>query len=142
MRKPGKSVGLTARVGATKPVESMSETQLQKSIVDALNQAGYWAFRVNSGTRSNGTVKLAPKGTPDICLVSPPGWLEVKLPGKELSEDQKTWHARARRLGVRVATVTGTMESLVWAGDWTSADAKRVGLALDLKKLAEEMSDG
>lgn len=114
----------------------MSETDLQSAIMKALKQAGYWAFRVNSGGRQ-GRVRLAPDGTPDICVVSPHGWLEVKQPGKPLRPAQSDWHAQAQRLGVRVAVVTSVGEAVSVAGDWTRQDNLRDGLALELKRLVE-----
>lgn len=78
----------------------MTETDIQREALEALKLIGVWAFRVNAGQR--GTVRLAPKGTPDICLPGL-GWLEAKLPGERLNPDQVKWHERAEREGVRVA---------------------------------------
>lgn len=117
----------------------MTETELQASILKALEQGGYWAFRVNSGQRDSGRVRLAPAGTPDICLVSPAGWLEVKVPGEKLNPKQVEWHARARRKGVRVATVESIRDALVSAGDWTKQDAMREGVAFELRRIVEAM---
>lgn len=116
----------------------MSETELQASILKALTQAGYWAFRVNSGGRI-GRTKLAPAGTPDICLVSPAGWLEVKLPGEGLNPKQKDWHAKAQCKGVRVTTVDSVAAALASAGDWTKQDAMREGVAFELRRIVEAM---
>lgn len=101
----------------------MSETKLQKSIVDELEKFGFWAWRVNAGTRASGRIKLAPVGTPDICVVSPSGWIEVKLPGNDLSDDQREWHARAKRFGVRVTTVWSVGEAVTVVNAWRSEDA-------------------
>jgi hypothetical protein len=120
---------------------AMSETELQKQIIYALRSSGYWAFRVNSGRSrgAGGMVQGAPPGTPDICLVNPAGWLEVKLAGEKLKPSQLEWHERARKAGVRVATVCTIGEALIFAGDWTRQDSMRVGLALRLKSIAEEV---
>jgi hypothetical protein len=117
----------------------VSETDLLRSIIKELTSAGYWVFRVNSGTRGSGTVKLAPPGTPDICCVSPPGWIEVKLPGESLSEKQAEWHARAKGRGVRVGSVSGVSEAMVLVGTWVRQDSTREGAALELKRIAEDM---
>lgn len=96
----------------------MSETELQRAILKALKQAGFWAFRVNTGGRQ-GRVKLAPPGTPDICLVHPSGWLEVKLPGQGLTPAQGVWFDQALVYGVRAATVTSVADALAYAREWS-----------------------
>lgn len=113
----------------------MSETQLSKSIRGALEAAGVWNQRVNSGkllASSGGRsymVQLAPKGTPDILVLSPYGWLEVKRPGEKLSADQVAWHARAERERVRSAVVHSIEEALMQVSLWKVADeAKGPGL--------------
>lgn len=93
-----------------------TETELQSEILDALRRIGAWAYRVNAGSR--GGVRMAPAGTPDICVIDPPGWLEVKRPGEKLSPDQKVWHDKARRRGIRVATVTNKEQALVLVTAW------------------------
>lgn len=93
----------------------MSETKLQRVILDGLNAAGYWAFRVNSGMR--GTVRLAPPGTPDICLPAL-GWMEVKDKEGKLRPAQVRWHERAAREGVRVAVVRSLADALRAAIEW------------------------
>lgn len=103
----------------------MSEIQLQKSIVVELEKFGFWAWRVNAGTRGNGRIKLAPAGTPDICVVSPEGWIEVKLPGEDLSDVQRAWHARAIALGVRVATAWSVYDAVKVAREWRDANRLR-----------------
>jgi hypothetical protein len=116
----------------------LSETDLQRSILKALEQSGYWAFRVNSGLRGSGKVQLAPAGTPDICCVSPPGWIEVKLPGEGPNDAQRDWHARARRLGIRVEIVDSMRDALAIVGRWAQQDASRTGLMFQLRQLAAE----
>lgn len=112
----------------------MSETDLQRTILEELSKAGYWAMRVNSGGRQ-GRVRLAPDGTPDICLIAPYGWIEVKLPGKGLRPAQADWHAKAQRLGVRVAIATSAAEAIDVAGEWSRQDSIRDGLVFELKRL-------
>lgn len=79
----------------------MSETAFQSQVMKLLERMGVWAFRVNSGGK-RGRVRLAPAGTPDICLPAL-GWLELKVGDGELSEAQVAWHERAKKEGVRVA---------------------------------------
>jgi hypothetical protein len=72
-----------------------SETQLQTEILDVLNSNGFRAIRINSGLARGlygGVIHLAPKGTPDILIQHPYGWVEVKRPGEKLNDDQQTWH--------------------------------------------------
>lgn len=101
----------------------MSETQLSASIRSALERLGVWCMRVNSGgyrSRSRG----APKGTPDILLMGPApvagSWLEVKDPnGKNRDEaSQPIWHQRAKKMGVRVATVRSMSEAVEVVRSW------------------------
>ena len=101
----------------------MSETDLQRAIIKALDQAGYWAFRINSGRfrGAGGYSQGAPAGTPDICVVWPPGWLEVKLPKGTLSQKQEHWKTRARRHGLRVAVVSTVLDALAVVHDWATA---------------------
>ena len=94
----------------------MTETELQSAILAALGRLGVWAWRVNAGAR--GGVRMAPAGTPDICIVDPAGWLEVKLPGQDLRPLQRIWHRRAGERGVRVAVVTSVEEAVSIVRDW------------------------
>ena len=99
-----------------------SETQLQTEILDALHRIGVWAWRVNAGVR--GGVRMAPAGTPDICVVNPPGWLEVKRPGEKLRAEQRAWHEKARRRGVRVATVTSRQQAVTLVKAWACPEGE------------------
>lgn len=98
----------------------MTETDLIRITIKALKSVGYWPIRINSGSAKikRGYLHLAPKGTPDICLVYPCGWLEAKLPGEKCSPDQTAWHARARAHGVRVGVFTTDAEALEYARKW------------------------
>jgi hypothetical protein len=103
-----------------------TETELQAAIIHALSRLGWWVWRVNAGTR--GGVRMAPKGTPDICVVAPvEGWLEVKLPGERLRPAQSMWHARAGRLGVRVAVVTSVAQAVEVVTAWRDKKEKARG---------------
>jgi len=62
----------------------MSETSnLTGPILKALNNAGYFAMRLNSGSAKRGKywIQLCPRGTADILLCPPhraPIWIETK----------------------------------------------------------------
>jgi len=62
----------------------LSETSgVTRPILDALNKAGYFAMRLNSGSARIGKywVKLCPAGTADIVVYPPyklPLWVETK----------------------------------------------------------------
>lgn len=80
-----------------------SETDLQRDILRTLRVCGIRAIRINSGGRI-GRVKLAPAGTPDILVMHPYCWLEVKDASK-LSAVQRDWHRWAAEHGVPVFVV-------------------------------------
>ena len=68
----------------------MTESQIQKQIIDYLRTIGAIVFRMNSGsTRHN--VKLAPPGTPDILAVlrTQTIWIEVKTETGVLRDSQR-----------------------------------------------------
>ncbi len=110
------------------------ETKLTRAIIDALNLLpGVWCMRVNSGQGKRGGryIKLAPKGTADIVgccdghgrrtvgglriqMASRGRFfgLEVKLPGEDLSDDQREWAATITTIGGYVATVRSVAEAL------------------------------
>lgn len=88
----------------------MTETDLQRSILDGLEKAGFWAMRINAGRK--GGVRMAPKGTPDIMVLQPYLWLEVKLPNGELGEDQVRFFERAKREAIPCVVVRSLHEAL------------------------------
>lgn len=88
----------------------MSETELQRVILDGLEKAGFWAMRINAGRR--GGVRLAPKGTPDILVLQPYLWLEVKLPSGELGEDQERFFERAKKEAIPCVVVRSLRDAL------------------------------
>lgn len=105
----------------------MNETTLSAQIRQALESAGYWVERMQSGKAKvrRGYMQLCSPGTPDLLVVSPYGWLEVKVPGKKRNPDQIAWHARAKKLGIRVAVVTSAGDALAEVLFWkrTGGDA-------------------
>ena len=87
------------------------ETALSRAIRKALHDCGYPTLRINSGGRQ-GRVQLAPAGTPDILVLRPYLWLEVKRPGKPLSPSQVAWHEWANQQGIPVAVVSSEGEAV------------------------------
>ncbi len=97
----------------------MSETKLSKEIRDALTDAGIWAMRINSGKVPvrGGFMHLAPTGTPDVLVIHPYGWLEVKG-DSPTSEEQVKFRERAAKSGVRHAEVRSVEDALRTVLSW------------------------
>jgi hypothetical protein len=69
----------------------MTESEIQKQIVDFLKLSGCLVFRMNAGKRQN-NMTLAPAGTPDLMAITRCGdtiWLEVKTETGKLRETQE-----------------------------------------------------
>ena len=100
-----------------------SETEIQSGILKTLRRFGVWADRYQAGMVKIGGnwIHLGEAGAPDILVLDPYGWLEVKVPGGKPSEVQKRWHAKARARGIRVEVVTHEGEAtrvvLKWRSD-------------------------
>ncbi len=115
----------------------MTETPIQKQILDALNLSPKIgkAIRINTGGRTRRT-NLAPTGTPDIfgwfargrvptsnsdyALSHNPAsyrgqafWIEVKLPGKNPTPAQAKFIEHANKTGA-VAFVARSLEDIQW----------------------------
>lgn len=111
----------------------MSETDLQRAILEALAARGHWAMRMNSGTHTidaTGTharrvIRSAPGGTPDILVLKPYGWLEVKAARGKLTENQISWHERAERELVRAKVVLSIGAALRVVEGWARDDSVR-----------------
>lgn len=109
-----------AKKKSTRAKNKTEEHKIQKAIIEALNQLGFSVWRTNSGVifLPGRAVQLAPSGTPDILGYDAEGKfvaLEVKLPGKKPSKNQKAWIAKARASGCDVDVVHSLDESLGWA---------------------------
>ncbi len=87
-----------------------NESQRQRAILDGLEKVGIWAIRINAGRR--GGVRMAPKGTPDILVLQPYLWLEVKDEDGELNDDQVRFFERAKREGIPCALVRTPAEAI------------------------------
>ena len=97
----------------------MAETKLSKSIRTGLERLGYWVIRVQSGVlpvQKFGKlyfVHCAEAGTPDLLVIAPVWcFLEVKTAKGRLNDDQKAWHAKAKKRGVPVKVVRSLSEAL------------------------------
>lgn len=108
----------------------MSETDLVRAIIGALQLKGIWCWRVNSGVtvlgsgKSKRVIKGAPAGSPDIEGIFPPGsgrffGLEVKTETGRVLASQQRWHEKARGQGVRVAVVRSVAEALEAVRGWS-----------------------
>lgn len=99
-----------------------SETALSRAIRQALESAGCWTMRVNSGRirlSHGGWMWLAPAGTPDVLVLAPVrGWLEIKRPGETLTSDQELMHARLTGAGWNVAVAHSAGEALEIVRGW------------------------
>lgn len=78
----------------------MSETSgITKPIREALEEAGYFVMRLNSGVAkvAGRRIRLCPKGTADLVIYAPyklPIWVESK-PLKDAHHDKETIQAQA-----------------------------------------------
>lgn len=96
----------------------MSESTIQRAILDALLAAGAFAFRAQAGKVKvrGGWMTLCPPGTPDILVIVPPRGLvlglEVKTATGEERESQLAWAAKVRARGGVVETVRSPSEAL------------------------------
>jgi hypothetical protein len=102
----------------------VSETDLSRSIRNALQAKGCKVIRIQSGVvhvaaRKPGQPKYymhcAPIGTPDLLVIREPAiytWLEVKTEDGKLNRYQQDWHEWATSSGIRVATVRSISEAI------------------------------
>ena len=81
----------------------MTETEIQKEIIEYLKTIGAIVFRMNSG-RAKNNVKLCPPGTPDLMAVLKTGiiWIEVKTETGTLRDTQVKMHKKLTDLNQNV----------------------------------------
>jgi hypothetical protein len=94
----------------------VTETAIQKQIIDCARAMGYKPFRMNSGQARN-NVKLHAAGTPDLLIIMPRGrslWVEVKRPGQHPTAIQMKRHKELRDMG-HACTVCRSVEEFVEA---------------------------
>ena len=95
----------------------MTEADVQRQIVAALKQMGYWVARIQSGKVKvrGGWMQLAPEGTADILAIRGEKtlWCEVKRPkGGIHSQEQQEFAAIARRAGHEYIVATSVEDIL------------------------------
>ena len=98
-------------------LSDMSESEIQRSIIDYCTAKGALVFRMNSGHSGRHNVKLHPPGTPDLFVVKKPVaiWIEVKTAKGKVSEIQHKMHERLTDLGqvVIVARSSDDVKGLI-----------------------------
>jgi hypothetical protein len=67
--------------------------------------------------------KLCDPGVPDVQVLDPRGWLEVKTESGVLSADQVEWSQWLRDRDWRVAVVTSEVETMRVLQHWRAEDA-------------------
>ena len=81
----------------------MTESEIQKQIIDYCSSRGALVLRMNSGSR-NYNNKQAPAGTPDLLVIRLPEsvWIEVKTKDGKVSDIQKKMHTELINRGQAV----------------------------------------
>lgn len=97
----------------------MTETAIQKEIMQTARAMGHKCYRINSGRAKTkgGYVHLAEMGTPDLFVIMSGGrslWVEVKKPGEEPTVVQRLRHRELRNMGHAV-TVARSVEDFIEA---------------------------
>ena len=106
----------------------MTETDLQRAIMSALRASGFWALRLNAGSMMVGEkgaqrrIRMAEPGTPDILVLKPYGFLEVKTAKGRIGMSQVRWHNKASEHGVRTAIVRSIGAALQTVKTWRDED--------------------
>lgn len=96
----------------------MSESDIQRAIILALQTLGVFAIRMQAGKVKvrGGWMQLAPAGTPDIYVLVPPSglslWLECKTLVGEERESQLAWRTKAQARGAVVEIVRSVQDAL------------------------------
>lgn len=98
-----------------------AEAVMQTEIINAMNEAGYFAWRLYTGPiiRKGGRKGPNPaKGMPDVLAIKE-GQLyciEIKGPKTSLAPHQKTWLEKADSFGAKVYVVRDAHDFLVGLG--------------------------
>lgn len=82
----------------------MTETEIQKQIIETLHLNGCVVLRMNSGKGRNNQT-LCPEGTPDLLCITRRGvyyWIEVKTETGKLRDSQKETIADLKSRGCHV----------------------------------------
>jgi hypothetical protein len=108
----------------------VTETELQRAIIVALQKMGVWVIRT-AVSRKRGRGLTGEPGMPDLCLPEY-GWAEVKLPSNELQAEQVAWHDRARRRGIKVGTWRSVGEAVDQVLVWQTLARVRSAAPIDI----------
>lgn len=114
----------------TVSVPELTETQIQKQILDYLATIRIFAWRNNTrSVRVGGRLMhFGHRGSPDILGVLPGGTLlaiEVKKPGEEPSDPQKEFLSRLSAAGARVI-IADCLEDVISQVSWDRLRRDRV----------------
>jgi hypothetical protein len=113
---------------------AQSEHSLQTEVIRYLTRYHvgdvFWFAVPNAGRRTfSAAAKLRAegmlRGVPDLCIVLPAGrtgWLELKSATGALSDDQKGFRARCRRLDHQYATARTLEEAKDHLRSWRAVD--------------------
>lgn len=89
--------------------DCVTESKIQRGIINLLVRRGYEVYRLNSGKVRVGSrwIRLCPAGTPDLLALGRDGrllWVEVKTTDGKLSRAQQEAHSllRSRKQAVLV----------------------------------------
>jgi len=95
----------------------MTETEIQKQIIDFLKALSFIVFRMNAG-KGRHNQYLAPKGTPDLLVIGRGRtlWIEVKTATGTVSADQKIMHDKLAAEGQTVI-IARSVEDVKYAID-------------------------
>ena len=94
----------------------MLESDIQRDIIKYLESQGYFVFRMNAG-KVKYNVKLSFPGTPDLLCLTGEGkllFIEVKMPGKKLSDIQSKMHLELKKRGYDVIVAYSLEEVITY----------------------------
>jgi len=90
----------------------VTETELQRAIIETLKTLGFWVVRTaRSKRRGRRDVHSLEDGFPDLMVLQPLMFMEVKLPGGVMEETQVKWHAKAKEAGLPVCVVESARQA-------------------------------
>ena len=95
-----------------------NESELQEACFDLARSCGFWVMRMgNNSKRGRYMAKSGEDGMLDSLLPAY-GWIEVKMPGEELNENQRKFVAKLDRDGVPWAVAETPEQFLYTAIKW------------------------
>lgn len=84
----------------------LTESQIQRQIVDYLQYTGWLVLQTYLGSNRGGSVWMT-KGLPDICAIKNGRhvWLEIKTPAGRVKPEQEILHQQLRAHGAEIYVV-------------------------------------